>query len=102
MADDLAGYMLTALASDATKTTQYFGMPYAKLVDSSGIINDSDHDLGTDATLGGRMKYSIIHNDCAVPANVTIDFDATFTRCTTDNCVGDEYHVSPAWDQKVQ
>ena len=44
------------------------------------------------------MKYSIIHNDCAVPANVTIDFDATFTRCATDNCVGDGYHVEPDWD----
>jgi hypothetical protein len=46
----------------------------------------------------GRLKYTITGNDCAVPANVTIDFDATFTRCATDNCVGDGYHVEPDWD----
>jgi len=105
MADDLVGYMLTALATDVASTTKYFGMPYANLVSmgtdgqTPTITNDSDHDLAsTDRNSGGRMKYSIIHNDCAVPANVTIDFDATFTRCAADNCVGDGYHVEPNWD----
>ena len=36
--------------------------------------------------------------DCAVPVDATIDFDATFTKCTTDNCAGDGYHVAPTWD----
>jgi len=104
-ATDLVGYMLTALATDVASTTQYFGMPYANLVSmgtdgaTPTITNDSDHDLDiTDLNSGGRMKYSIIHTDCAVPANVTIDFNATFTRCATDNCVGDGYHVEPDWD----
>ena len=105
MADDLVGYMLTALASDPTKTTQYFGMPYANLVSMGAdgqtptLTNDSDHDLvSTDLNAGGRMKYSITHGDCAIPADVTIDFNATFTKCTTDNCTGDSYHVEPSWD----
>ena len=96
MADDLVGYMLTALASDATSTTQYFGMPYANLVSMGAdgqtptLTNDSDHDLvSTDLNAGGRMKYSITHGDCAIPADITIDFNATFTKCTTDNCTGD-------------
>ena len=111
-ATDLVGYMLTALATDVASTTQYFGMPYANLIllDADGNLilddegnpqlnNDSDHDLvSTDLNAGGRMKYSITHGDCAIPADVTIDFNATFTRCTTDNCTGDSYHVSPSWD----
>jgi len=104
MADDLVGYMLTALGDDATSSTQGIGMPYASLVSMGDdgqtptITDDSDHDLETDLTLGGRMKYTIIHNDCAVPADVTIDFNTTFTRCTTDNCTGDNYHIEPDWD----
>ena len=105
MADDLVGYMITALASDAASTTQYFGMPYANLVSmgtdgqTPTLTNDSDHDLvSTDLNAGGRMKYSITHGDCAIPADVTIDFNATFTKCTTDNCTGDSYHVEPSWD----
>ena len=43
------------------------------------------------------MTFDVI-SDCAVPVDVTIQFDATFTRCTTDNCVGDDYHVTPTWD----
>jgi hypothetical protein len=104
-ATDLVGYMLTALATDVASTTQYFGMPYANLVSmgtdgaTPTITNDSDHDLdSTDLNSGGRMKYSIIHGDCAIPADVTIDFNATFSRCTTDNCTGDSYHVEPSWD----
>ena len=98
MADDLVGYMLTALATDAAKTTQYFSMPYANLVSVVGevptITDDSDHDLdAADFNAGGRMKYTITHGDCAIPADVTIDFNATFERCTTDYCTGDSYHV---------
>ena len=39
------------------------------------------------------LKDTIIHGDCAIPADVTIDFNATFERCTTDYCTGDSYHV---------
>ena len=95
----LVGHMLTTLGTDPTSTDQYFGMPYANLVsmgtdgETPTITDDSDHDLGTDQLLGGRMKYTIIHGDCAIPADVTIDFNATFERCTTDYCTGDSYHV---------
>jgi hypothetical protein len=113
---DLVAYMVgTIQAGAGSTTTTPFGVPYANIIDADSLAlyattsgvggkgngllkNDSDHDLGTDGTLGGRMKYTIIHTDCAVPANVTIDFDATFTRCATDNCVGDGYHVEPDWD----
>ena len=105
MADDLVGYMLTKLATNPSKTTEYFGVPYGNLVSTTDgtaatatITDDSDHDLGEDLLLGGRMKYTIKHNDCAVPADVTIDFDATFLRCSTDNCTGDNYHITPSWN----
>lgn len=103
MADDLVGYMLNALAADPTKATHGLNMPYAKLVSmgtdgqTPTIIDDSDHDLGSDASLGGRLKYTLV-SDCAVPADVTIDFDATFSRCINDFCIGDGYHISPSWD----
>ena len=106
MADDLVGYML-GFAMDPTKTTQYFAMPYANLVSmgtdgqTPTITDDSDHDLvSTDLNAGGRMKYTITHGDCAIPADVTIDFNATLERCTTDNCAGEDppYHVTPSWD----
>ena len=48
-------------------------------------------------TDGGKLVFKV-SSDCATPVDVTIQFDATFTRCTTDNCVGDNYHVSPSWD----
>ena len=46
------------------------------------------------------MKYTIIHGDCAIPADVTIDFNATLERCTSDNCAAEDpaYHVAPSWD----
>ena len=34
--------------------------------------------------------YVIAGGDCP---DVTIDFNATFERCTTDYCTGDSYHV---------
>ena len=45
----------------------------------------------------GKLTFDVIR-DCAVPVDVTIDFDATFTRCTSDNCVDDGYHVAPTWE----
>ena len=70
------------------------------LVSTLGAITD-DSVVGdvamSNLAAGGKMKFNVI-SDCAVPVDVTIDFDATFTRCTTDNCVGDEYHISPTWD----
>ena len=66
----------------------------------NGLLkNDSAHDLvDTDLNAGGRMKYNVMPHDCAIPADVTIDFNATLERCTTDNCTGDSYHVEPSWD----
>ena len=62
------------------------------------FTNDSSSDFSpSNKSLGGKMTFDVIR-DCAVPVDVTIDFDATFTRCTTDNCAGDNYHVSPTWD----
>ena len=46
---------------------------------------------------GGKMTFNVI-SDCAAPVDVTIQFDATFTKCTTDNCAGDNYHVPTTWD----
>ena len=92
--------------SNPTNTTQT-GMPYSVIVTAGAdgmpvITNDSDHDVdvsGGATTLGagGKLTFDVI-SDCAAPVDVTIDFDATFTKCTTDNCTGDGYHVTPTWD----
>ena len=76
-------------------------IPYSVLVSSVGLpTNDSTHDFDpTSATTmgaGGKLTFNVT-SDCAAPVDVTIDFDATFTRCTTDNCAGDNYHVTPTW-----
>jgi len=98
---DIAVYIM----SNPTNTTQT-GMPYSVIVSASTdgpvITNDSDHDVdvtGGATTLGagGKLTFDVI-SDCAVPVDATIDFDVTFTRCTTDNCAGDGYHVAPTWD----
>ena len=98
---DIAVYMM----SNPTNTTQT-GMPYSVIVSQGTdgmpvFANDSADDINVTAdpaTLGpgGKMTFNVI-SDCAAPVDVTIDFDATFTRCTTDNCVGDNYHVTPTW-----
>jgi len=97
MADDLVGYMV---ANNSTGTTYGTGIPYSLLVSTLGAITD-DSVVGdvamTNLAAGGKMKFNVI-SDCAVPVDVTIDFDATFTKCTTDNCAGDGYHVAPTWD----
>jgi hypothetical protein len=96
---DFAMYMGGAAQLDPTKTT-VTGLLYAELFDPStgGLENDSGHAFSpTDAASGGKMNFNV-DRDCAVPVDVTIDFDATFTKCTTDNCTGDGYHVTPAWD----
>ena len=97
--------MIAADAANGTDLakTHGFNISYATLVTTDGTpegtypTNDSANDY-SDGGGNGRLKYTITGPDCAVPANVTIDFDATFTRCTTDNCVGDGYHVEPDWD----
>ena len=98
---DFAVYIM----SNPTNTTQT-EMPYSVIVSVGAdgmpvITNDSDHDVdvsGGATTLGagGKLTFNVI-SDCAAPVDVTIDFDATFTRCTTDNCAGDNYHVTPTW-----
>ena len=98
---DIAVYMM----SNPTNTTQT-GMPYSVIVSQGTdgmpvFANDSAGDINVTAdpaTLGpgGKMTFNVI-SDCAAPVDVTIDFDVTFTRCTTDNCVGDNYHVTPTW-----
>ena len=99
-ATDIAFYMI----SNPTETT-HTGMPYSAIVsvvDGMPVFaNDSAGDINVTAdpaTLGpgGKMTFNVIP-DCAAPIDVTIDFDATFTRCTTDNCAGDNYHVTPTW-----
>ncbi len=75
-------------------------MLYAALFDATtgGLKNDSDHAFDPeDAASGGKMTFNV-ERDCAVPVDATIDFDATFTKCSTDNCAGDGYHVTPTWD----
>ncbi|SVB98725.1 uncharacterized protein METZ01_LOCUS251579, partial [marine metagenome] len=96
---DFAMYMGGSAQQDPTKTT-VTGLLYAALFDATtgGLKNDSDHAFDpTDAASGGKMTFNV-ERDCAVPVDATIDFDATFTRCTTDNCAGDGYHVAPTWD----
>mgnify|MGYP001205605125 CR=1 FL=1 len=101
---DVIAYML------ANPTVQCFsgvlpGAPtYVDLVTAGGdlgytITNDSGTDFPESAADadGGKMMFKVIP-DCAAPVDVTIDFDATFDRCTNDNCVGDGYHVNPTWD----
>jgi hypothetical protein len=112
---DLVAYMVGIIQAGAGSTTNTpFGVPYDNIIDADSLAvyattsgaggkgngllkNDSANDF-SDGGGNGRLKYTITGPDCAVPANVTIDFDATFTRCTTDNCVGDDYHVKPDWD----
>ena len=53
--------------------------------------------ITTSLANGGKMTFNVI-SDCAAPVDVTIQFDATFTKCTTDNCAGDNYHVPTTWD----
>jgi hypothetical protein len=99
---DIAVYIM----SNPTNTTQT-GMPYSVIVSAGAdgmpvITNDSDHDVdisGGAATLGagGKLTFDVI-SDCAAPVDVTIDFNTTFTKCTTDNCTGDGYHVPLTWD----
>ena len=99
---DIAVYIM----SNPTNTTQT-GMPYSIIVSQGAdgmpvITNDSDHDVdisGGATTLGsgGKLTFDFI-SDCAVPVDVTIDFNTTFTKCSTDNCAGDSYHVTPTWD----
>ena len=97
--------MIAADAANGTElaVTHGIGYSYALLVTSDGTVegtyptDDSARDFG-EGNSDGKLQYTITGPDCAVPANVTIDFDATFTRCTTDNCVGDGYHVEPDWD----
>jgi hypothetical protein len=62
------------------------------------FVDDSatDFTFGGSDTDGGKMKFNVI-SDCAAPVDVTIQFDATFTKCTTDNCAGDNYHITPTW-----
>ena len=60
--------------------------------------DDSANDFSlTSPSEGGKMTFDVIR-DCAAPVDVTIQFDASFVRCTTDNCSGDGYHVAPTWD----
>ena len=77
-------------------------IPYSLLVSAIGVpTNDSTNDFDpTSATTmgaGGKLTFNVI-SDCAAPVDVTIDFDATFTKCSTDNCTSDGYHVTPTWD----
>ena len=98
-AGDLAMFMIANNATGVTLT----GMPYSMLISVVGVItNDSDHDVdvsGGATTLGagGKLTFDVIR-DCAVPVDVTIDYNLTFKRCLTDNCTGDGYHVTPTWD----
>ena len=99
---DIAVYLM----SNPSNTTQT-GMPYSAIVSAGTdgmpvITNDSDHDVdvsggATTVAAGGKLTFDVI-SDCAAPVDVTIDFDATFTKCSTDNCAGDGYHVTPTWD----
>ena len=91
--------LVMTMAGNQSGTTHGTALPYSTLVSAAGAFtNDSDHDVElTNLAAGGKMTFNTI-SDCAVPVDVTIDFDATFTRCTTDNCVGDSYHITPIWD----
>ena len=95
---DMTDLVMT-MVGNQSGTTHGTAMPYSMLVSAVGAItNDSEHDVDiANLAAGGKMTLNTI-SDCAVPVDVTIDFDATFTRCTTDNCVGDSYHVTPIWD----
>ena len=95
---DMTDLVMT-MVGNQSGTTHGTAMPYSMLVSAVGAItNDSDHDVDiANLAAGGKMTLNTI-SDCAVPVDVTIDFDATFTRCTTDNCIGDSYHVTPTWD----
>jgi hypothetical protein len=97
-------YMTLNNATGSTYNTDPSAkIPYSLLVSATGVpTNDSI--LGTDGDFnpespgaGGKLTFNVI-SDCAAPVDVTIDFDATFTKCSTDNCAGDGYHVTPTWD----
>ena len=93
-------YMTINNATGSTYSTS--PMPYSYLVSATGVptndsANDFDPTSATTMAAGGKLTFNVI-SDCAVPVDATIDFDATFTRCTTDNCAGDGYHVAPTWD----
>jgi hypothetical protein len=93
-------YMTINNATGATYGDSPF--PYSALVSAVGVpTNDSATDFdptsSTTMAAGGKLTFNVI-SDCAVPVDVTIDFNTTFTKCTTDNCVGDGYHVTPTWD----
>jgi len=91
--------LVVTMAGNQSGATHGTAMPYSTLVSTAlAITNDSDHDVDiANLAAGGKMTFNTI-SDCAVPVDVTIQFDATFTRCTTDNCEGDSYHVTPSWD----
>ena len=91
--------LVMTMVGNQSGATHGTAMPYSILVSEAGAItNDSDHDVDiANLAAGGKMKLNTI-SDCAVPVDATIQFDATLTRCTTDNCAGDDYHVSPNWD----
>ena len=93
-------YMTINNATGATYGDSPF--PYSALVSAVGVpTNDSATDFdptsSTTMAAGGKLTFNVI-SDCAVPVDVTIDFNTTFTKCTTDNCAGDGYHVSTTWD----
>ena len=93
-------YMKINNATGATYGDSPF--PYSALVSAAGVpTNDSATDFdptsSTTMAAGGKLTFGVI-SDCAVPVDVTIDFNTTFTKCTTDNCAGDGYHVTPTWD----
>ena len=101
--DSVIGEAITHMKiNNATGSTYSTSpIPYSVLVSSVGVpTNDSTHDFDpTNATTmgaGGKLTFNVT-SDCAAPVDVTIQFDATFTRCTTDNCAGDNYHVTPTW-----
>ena len=60
-------------------------------------MSSFNHRMIKNANLFYSHNSLFNNRDCAVPVDVTIDFDATFTKCTTDNCAGDNYHVIPTW-----
>jgi hypothetical protein len=114
-AADLVAFMIGTIQDGAGVTTLTpFGVPYANIIDADSLMayalgtggtgngflkNDSGEDIDIlSLNDGGKLKFTVSHNDCAVPADVTIDFNVTFKKCTTDNCAGDGYHVTPTWD----
>ena len=89
----------TGLDSDAASATCAQNPDYAPFLvdDSSGDFSLACLADGDPSDCSGKLTFDVI-SDCATPVDVTIDFDATFTRCASDNCVDDSYHVSPTWE----